>query len=247
MTGKVYIHELIHIVGHNRARYQHHMTANWVPIGIEERNQLCYGVWSMVGSTGPWPQAVNMWELDGWDGLVRNFEVEFGSGHGHQDPSLSEWWSTAASMRRGGLDRIVVPDAASRSIEQLCADGVRGEPYCHELVMVAPGQAASVLAAVREDAEPAYASEGLVLVGAFRTALRADDELLLLWAAPDWKAWGDFEQAWLADDGPVARWRTTLLARGARWQRNLLVDAELSPMRLGRQPDEDDRRPLDGF
>ena len=41
-NNKVYIHEFIDIIGQNRARYMHHMTANWSPIAQEERNQLCY-------------------------------------------------------------------------------------------------------------------------------------------------------------------------------------------------------------
>ena len=73
----------------------HHMTANWCPIGREERNQLCYGVWGTVGSTGRWPEVVNMWELDGWDGLAANFEHEL-SHPSMQDPSLAEWWAAAA-------------------------------------------------------------------------------------------------------------------------------------------------------
>ncbi len=77
MNDKVYIHEFIDIIGHNRARYMHHMTANWCPVARAERNQLCLGVWGTVGSTGRWPEVVNMWELDGWDGLVANFEHEF--------------------------------------------------------------------------------------------------------------------------------------------------------------------------
>ncbi|MGB3720425.1 MAG: hypothetical protein WBB38_12675, partial [Hyphomicrobiaceae bacterium] len=83
---KVYIHELVDIIGHNRARYVQHMTANWCPIARAERNQLCFGVWATVGSTGRWPEVVNMWELDGWDGLVANFEHETGGGR-DQDPS----------------------------------------------------------------------------------------------------------------------------------------------------------------
>jgi hypothetical protein len=244
VPGKVYIHELIDIVGHNRARYQHHMTANWVPVATAERGQLCYGVWSTVGSTGHWPQVVNMWELDGWDGLVRNFEVELGSGHGDQDPSLAAWWAVAASLRRGGYDRILVPDADSRPIDQLCTDGVQGGLYCHEIVEVPPGRAQELLAGVRAEAETAYAGEGLQLVGAFRTALRSDDECVLLWACSDWTTWGRFEQCWSAE-GAVGSWRQTLLDMGARWHRTLLVDAELSPLRLGRQPTESDRRPLE--
>ena len=62
---KIYIHEFIDIIGHNRAKYMHHMTANWSPIAQEERNQLCYGVWGVVGTTRGWPEVVNLWEEDG--------------------------------------------------------------------------------------------------------------------------------------------------------------------------------------
>lgn len=243
MTGRVYIHELIDIVGHNRAKYQHHMTANWVPIALEERGQRCYGVWSTIGSTGRWPEVVNMWEFEDWNGLVHNFEVETAGGR-DQDPSLAEWWATASQFRRGGFDRIVIPDAASDGIEELCANGVRGELYCHEIIRVPPGRAPELLDAVRTTGESLYEMEGLELVGAFRTAMRADDECITLWACPNWRTWGDFEQAW-DGDGDLARWRTTLIDFGATWQRTVLVDSELSPMRIGRQPSADDRRPLD--
>ena len=49
--SKVYIHELIDVIGHNRGRYMHHMTANWCPVARAERNQLCLGVWATLGST----------------------------------------------------------------------------------------------------------------------------------------------------------------------------------------------------
>src|SRR4051812_49873889 len=85
----------------------HHMTANWCPVARAERNQLCLGVWATLGSTGRWPEVVNMWELDGWDGLAANFAHETGGGE-DQDPSLAEWWATAASLRRGGGGRVVL-------------------------------------------------------------------------------------------------------------------------------------------
>ena len=140
VNDKVYIHELIDVVGRNRARYMHHMTANWCPVARAERNQLCFGVWATVGSTGSWPEDVNLWELDGWRGLVANFEHEF-SGGGTQDPSLAEWWAAAADLRRGGKDRIVVPAPFSPTIDELTASGLRGEVYAHEIVSVANGAA----------------------------------------------------------------------------------------------------------
>jgi len=243
VTGRLYIHELIDIRGHNRAKYQHHMTANWVPVAIAERNQLCYGVWSTIGSTGRWPEVVNMWELDGWDGLVRNFEVETAGGR-DQDPSLAEWWEVASQFRRGGFDRILIPDEASAPIGELCAAGVRGELYCHEIVQVPPGRADEFLDMVRTTGESQYETCGVELVGAFRTAMRADDECILLWACPSWPVWAEFEQAW-SRNGELASWSKTVVDFGATWQRTVLVDAELSPMRIGRQPGVSDRRPLD--
>jgi len=66
----VYIHEFIDIIGHNRANYMHHITANWSPIGQQERNQLCFGVFGTVGSTRIWPEVVNIWEHTDWNGLA---------------------------------------------------------------------------------------------------------------------------------------------------------------------------------
>jgi hypothetical protein len=246
-NDKVYIHELIDIIGHNRARYMHHMTANWVPVAIEERNQLCFGVWATVGSTGRWPEVVNMWELDGWDGLVGNFSHEL-VGAGAQDPSLAEWWAVAASLRRGGVDRIVVPEPWTRSIAALIDDGVRGEVYSHELVRVPAGAAPDFLAAFREQAVPVLEAFDLDLVGAFRVAMVNDSEAIVIWAIPDWATWARVEQAWQGqgDDADLlAAWRKTTLGVGADWQRCLLVDAPLAPLRLGRQPVVSDRRPLD--
>jgi len=257
MNDKVYIHELIEIIGHNRARYMHHMTANWCPVARAERNQLCFGVWGTVGSTGSWPEVVNLWELDGWDGLAANFEHELSHGS-LQDPSLAEWWAAAAALRRGGVDRILVPEPWTEPIEGLTAAGVRGDLYAHELVTVPPGGAPAYLRALHDEALAAYKALGLEAVGAFRVAMVDDTEAVLIWAVPDWATWAVFEQAWLAapergrstigDEAAALRgWRATSRALGATWRRTLLVDAPLSPLRIGRQPEIDDRRPLDSL
>lgn len=243
---KVYIHELIEIHGHARARYMQHMTANWSPIAQKERNQLCYGVWGTIGSTGRWPEVVNIWEEEGWDALARNLAHE--TGHpGMQDPSLAAWWAEAAGLRRGGVDRILIPAPWTRTITELCRQGVRGVFYAHELVQVVPGQAQSYLDRVLQVAAPAYGGFGLELVGAFRTALRNDSEALLIWAIPTPEAWARFEAAWHA---PVAEGAGADCRRAAEGvvvdlQRTLLVDAPLCPLRTGRQPRDSDRIPLE--
>ena len=242
-NDRVYIHEFIDIRGTGRARYMHHMTANWSPIGQKERDQRCFGVWGTLGSTGRWPQVVNMWEEKGFAGLARNFAHETQQ-RGMQDPSLREWWVEAAKFRRGGVDRILLPAAYSPTIDELVRDGVCGDFYAHELVQVRAGAAADFLERVPEHAEPAYAMHGLRLVGAFRTAMRNDAECLLLWAIPDHEAWARFEMAH-EPGGDMRGWRDEVAPLLTDWERILLVDAPTSTLRLGRQPAESDRRPLD--
>jgi hypothetical protein len=239
VNDRVYIHEFIDIRGHHRAHYMQHMTANWSPTGQRERNQLCYGVWALLGSTGAWPQTVNLWEEAGWDGLAGSFAIET-VGAGAQDPKLEKWWAKAADFRRGGLDRIMIPAPWTRTIDELCAAAVRGVAYAHELVRVRPGSAAELLERARDRAAPALGRYGWELAGAFTTAMVDDDEALLLWAIPSWPQWAQAERAHSDDDDLVA-WRTEARDIVTGWQRILLIDAPLSPMRTGRQPSEDDR------
>ncbi len=244
-NSKVYIHEQIRIRGQARAKYMHHMTANWGPIGRAERDQLCFGVWGTIGSTGAWPEVVNLWEEAGWSGLAASFAHE--TGHPTlQDPSLAAWWAEAAKYRHGGFDRILVPAPWSPTIEELTRDGVRGVFYAHEIVRVVPGRAGEYLKATLDIGVPTYAELGLLLVGAFRTAMRNDSECVRLWAIPTPEIWAGFERA--QDDHPAAsRWRRAVQNVAVDWRRTLLVDAPLSPLRTGRQPQESDRVPLESI
>jgi hypothetical protein len=244
MAGpRVYIHEFVYVTGHNRARYFHHITANWSPIGQRERGQLCFGIWGTVGSTARWPEVVNLWEYRDWAHLAENFRIEFD----HptlQDPSLAEWWAAAEGFRRGGWDRILVAADWSPGIEELTTRGVSGALYAHEILDVTPGHSPSVLDLARERAVDAYAAAGATLVAAFRTGLVDDRECILVWAFPDWDTWGRFESA--VDGGALAEWRAAARTHVRRTHRFLMVDAPLSPLRTGRQPRESDRTSLPG-
>jgi hypothetical protein len=233
---KVYIHEFIDITGHGRARYMHHMTANWSPIAQEERNQLCYGVWGVVGSTGPWPTVVNMWEEDGWEGLAASFGHELSHAE-LQDPKLARWWAAAAEMRSGGFDRILVPAPWSETITDLCARGAGGVAYAHDQVTVPPGTARDFLELAREAGGSYYEGFGWSLIGGWETALRHDDEAFLIWSIPGWEQWGQAEACLRRDESWGRRQRDTV----TDFKRILLVDAPLGPLRTGRQPSRGDR------
>ena len=133
-----------------------------------------------------------------------------------------------------------MPAPWTRTIEQLCADGVRGDVYAHELVKVRPGSAVELLDQARERAAPVLADHGWELAGAFTTAMVNDDEALLLWAVPTWAQWAAAEAAHTTDDRLVS-WRADLRDTVTSWHRVLLVDAPLCPFRTGRQPSRDDR------
>ena len=248
-NDKVYIHEFIDIIGHNRARYMHHMTANWCPVAREERNQLCLGVWGTVGSTGRWPEVVNMWELDGWDGLVGNFAHEFAHAT-PQDPSLAEWWAVAASLRRGGVDRIVVPEPWTRPVDD--AHRRRRARRASTPTSWSPSRPArrgEFLDALHERRRsPAHAELGLErgrrLSGwPWSTTPRhrdlGDPRLGDVGGGRAGLGRAATVRSARARGGPP---RSTSVPTGSR---SLLVDSPLSPLRIGRQPEVADRIPLD--
>ncbi len=244
MSGpRCYIHEFVYINGHTRAKYFHHITANWSPIGQAEREQLCFGIWGTVGSTARWPEVVNMWEYRDWAHLAENFRIEFDH-PSLQDPSLVEWWAAAEKFRSGGWDRVLVAADYSPGIEELTAAGVRGHMYVQELLDVEPGTAPAVLELVQAHGIEAHREHGATLVGAYRTAMVDDREVILTWALPDWDTWGRFEQA--QDGDGLGRWRERLRTHVRRTHRFGMVDAPLSPLRTGRQPQESDREAFPG-
>jgi hypothetical protein len=253
VNNKVYTHEFIDIRGAMRPQYMHHMTANWSPIAQEERHQLCFGVWGVVGTTDRWPRVVNMWEEDGFTGLAAGLGHETGRPN-LQDAKLEKWWNEAAGYRKGGFDRVMIPAPWTRTIEELNAAGVTGVAYAHEMVTLAPGTAQEFLELVRTEMVPAYGSARLELVSAMRTSMIDDSECILIWAIPSWEAWARFEilingvdessvgtDTGDAGSAILRAWQQRLLSVSKTFRRFLMLDAPLSPLRIGRQPARSDR------
>lgn len=240
-NDNVYIHEFIDIRGHHRADYVHHMAANWSPWAQEHRDQKLFGIWSVIGTTGPWPQVVNLWEERGFAGLAESFAGE-AVGPGAQDPVLEKWWAKASEFRRGGFDRLVKPAPWSPTIDELCASGAGGVAYAHETISLRADANWDFLDLTRERAVPVYGAHGLTLVGAFATTMVDDDECILVWAIPSWDAWAAFEDGHLpGGDSGLRDWRAWSADMVTARHRILLVDAPLSPLRTGRQPSRDDQ------
>jgi hypothetical protein len=208
-------------------------------MGQEDRNQLCYGVWGVLGSTGRWPEVVNIWELDGLDGAVDYFRFEV-SGATMQDPRMAKWWAAAVPLRHGGNDRLLVPAPWTMTSRQLCAAGVGGELYGHDQIGVRPGTAPEFLELVREKAISAYESHGWTLAGAWYTAMADEAGCFLLWAIRSWEDWADMERSQRSDDALV-QWNASARELTTSMTRIVLIDAPLSPFRTKRQPQRSDR------
>jgi hypothetical protein len=115
--------------------------------------------------------------------------------------------------------------------------------FAHEIVTVPPGAAEAYLEALREVGRAAVEAFGWTLTGAFTTAMWNETECILVWAIPDWSTWAAFEAA--QHDDRLVEWHAAQRELEADWLRTLMVEAPLSPLRLGRQPEIGDRRPLD--
>ena len=219
----------------------HHMTANWSPIAQEERHQLCYGVWAVIGTTREWPQVVNLWEEDGFKGLSQSLDRECNN-PSVQDPKLAKWWAEAANYRSRGVDRVLVPAPWTRTIEELCAEGVHGALVRARAVPASPGHLRSV---PRRGARGGRRALRGVRLRARRRVGNRDDErggMLPALVDPDVRAVGRVRGRERSDAG-LARWRKRSYDLSTHQHRFLLVDSPLSPMRIGRQPSRDDRQP----
>ena len=89
------------------------------------------------------------------------------------------------------------------------------------------------------DAGKTRGTHGWQLAGAWHTAMRGDDEAILLWAIPTWEQWATVEQSLAIgkEDVLLPTSRDVIETR----QRILLADAPLCPFKTGRQPSRDDR------
>ena len=189
-NDKVYIHEFIDIIGHNRANYMHHMTANWSPIA-QRRAQPA--LLRRVGHGGHHPALARGREPLG-GGRLR--------GPGHLVPPRVQPRRRCRTRRSPpggrrprssaarGVDRVLVPAPWTDTIEELCAKGVRGETYAHEVIKVPAGTAWDVLELVRENAVPVHETFGWSLVGAWATAMCNDSEVAAAVGHPELGAVG---------------------------------------------------------
>lgn len=218
MADPLFLHEVVDIVGRGGAAYMAHVVA-FDAAATADRGLALLGTWEVVGTTGRWPQVVNLWELDGWDGwrrLGQRTNVDKAA-----NTELAAWWDEAYERRSGGVDRLLRGRSGCPTLASLTAAGVQGTWFVHERSEVRPGAGPDYLAAVREQRVPAMAERGIHLVGLYDTVLD-DTEVCTIWAT-DIAAHTDL----LRDGDPwpavARRWCT-------RWHEELMTPGAGSPL-----------------
>ncbi|MEO7573758.1 MAG: hypothetical protein ABIX10_15115, partial [Acidimicrobiales bacterium] len=172
------------------------------------------GTWEVVGTTGRWPQVVNLWEIDGWEGWARLAQRTNVDKTANAD--LATWWDEAYRRRTGGFDRLLRGAPGCPTKVALQAEGVAGSWFVHELSSVRPGSGPEYLAATLAERVPVMANRGIRLVGLYDSVL-TDTEVCTIWATDvathtsllrDGDPWSASARRW------CTRWREELMTPG---------------------------------
>ena len=216
----LYLHEYVDIVGEGAMRYMEHTVA-FDADSAADRGLALVGTWYTMGSTGRWPQVVNLWEcVDGWTGWRRLMEST--NLRRTQNADLNEWWREALKSRTGGFDRLLGAAPGCPSLAELRDRGINGSVFVHELSQVRPGAALDYLAAVRDEWQPVASDYGHTLVGLYEVLL-TDTEVVTVWATDPA---GHEALGRATDDGAddrIPRWRARARQLLTGWREELMT------------------------
>lgn len=221
----IYQHETIQVVPGKAEEYYEALKNLWLPVAAK-RNFRCVGFWTTIGSTGRWPEAIALWEIEDWRhyGRLRASQFE----KGVKDRGLAEWVDKAWQWRSGGFDRILIPGQGSPSLDDLLKQGVKGKIFVHEIVKCVPGKVDAYVDSVIKDYYPIARRRGLQPVGTYRVAFR-NAEALNIWAVKDWETWATLQES-QAHDTELQQWMKERMDLRTDWESKLLTPVSWCPL-----------------
>jgi hypothetical protein len=217
-AAPLFLHEVIDIVGRGGRAYMDH-TRDFDAGSTTDGGLALVGTWEVVGTTGRWPQVVNVWEYDGWDGwerLAQRTNIRKA-----ENTELADWWDEAYRRRTGGFDRLLRGARGCPTLETLRRDGVGGSWFVHELSEVRPGAGPEYLERTLAERRPAMAERGIALVGAYDSVL-TDTEVCTIWATDV-----ATHTALLRDGDP---WPRVARKYCTRWREELMTPGPGTPL-----------------
>ena len=235
---RVYIHETMTISIKHRKDYLDHFCRVWAPRSRELYGMTCFGVWATNGSTGPWPEAVVMWEYPSHAAFSAMMSGEFdhlSSPNAPMKGHYEEFWENAAEgvVENTGCDRLMASVPGGYSLQEAIDAGRRGVGYYHQTIIVRPGAIEDYLARYDAEWRPVAEDHGLVFIGAYRTMLGNDNEGIALWALPAWRAWEAIDVG-MRNDERTRRFHEETAQHAPAWQGKLLTGAQENPLDVGR-------------
>lgn len=222
MPGRnLYLHEQIDIVGEGAMRYMEH-TVGFNADSAADRGLELVGTWYTMGSTGRWPQVINLWEcVEEWSGWRRLMEAT--NLRRTKNPALNEWWQEALKTRTGGFDRLLGAAPGCPSLGELRSGVVSGSVFVHEISEVRAGAALDYLAVVRETRAPLLADHGHALVGLYEV-LMSDTEVVTIWATDPAGHESLMRATDSSGDERFSQWHEQARAAGrTRWREELMT------------------------
>ena len=229
MNNHIYLHEIIRTVpGREEPYLASVLSLHHDPVRGDREGRAAFAQFRSVQTSGPWPCAVNIWE-NTWAGQTEDLVGQFLDTR--RDVAMEEWWNRNLHLRRGGYDRILVPAAFSPALADLVARGVRCEVFWHEIAWLPFGEPLRYLDLVGRELVPALDRLGLVLVGAFRVAMRPRQVVTII-GAPEWQQLAELLSA-AQRDPQLATWNEYRTTTADRAEEMLLLPARHDPLARG--------------
>ncbi len=213
MSELLFLHEVVDIVGEGARPYMELMVSTDTD-SIADRGMRLFGTFQVVGMTGRWPQVINLWEIDGWEGWRRSLVAA--NIKRAENKALGEWWEDAHRHRSGGYDRL---------LQATTVNSTPGELFVHEISTVRPGAGPAYLEALESTWAPVAADHGHTLVGAYEV-LFTDVEVVTVWGT----SLDDHIAFESGHDDRVGAWRARASEFVTRWREELMVPGPRSPL-----------------
>jgi len=229
MNKHIYLHEIMRTVPGREEPYLASVASlRHDPVRGDREGHAPFAQFRSVQTSGPWPCAINIWE-NTWAGQTEDLVGQFLDAR--RDVAMEEWWNRNLHLRRGGYDRLLIPAPFSPARADLVARGVRCEVFRHEIAWLPFGEPLRYLELVGQQLVPALDRLGLVLVGAFRVAMRPRQVVTII-GAPEWRQLAEMLAA-AERDAQLAAWNQYRATNAERAEEMLLLPARHDPLARG--------------
>lgn len=225
MNPNIYLHEYIRTVPGREEPYLASVLSLSRDPTREHPGHPAFAQFRAVPTSGPWPAGVNIWE-NTWAGQAGDLIGQFLDAR--RDTAMEDWWNRNLHLRRGGYDRLLVPAPYSPTLADLVERGVAGEVFWQDIVWLPFGEPRRYLDVLERDLLPALDGMGLVLVGAFRVAMRPRQVVTIIGA----RAWSGLATllAGAVRDPALGRWREYRASTVQHAEDMLLLPARHGPL-----------------